>query len=255
MKLQFTVLTCALLLSACADQAARARLGIQDPAVLQTGFGAAQDAAAGAPDREWLDTFGPLTNRGSALASLQQRLDGITGDGYFHAKAHCWIAAGRQEFDARDQWGFVEETIGAAAVLTTSLERGAAISAARPPMRTLVTVRPDLWGIVEVVRRDPAFAACQAAQAPLACAEVELMHAGHDAWRRSFDAAEARVRRTCCERRRKRRSNARRRELERRHRWRARVYRTLPPPPLRHAVRTRRLSQTRLARLAFQDDG
>jgi OOP family OmpA-OmpF porin len=193
MKLQFTVLTCALLLSACADQAARARLGIQDPAVLETGFGAAQDAAAGAPDRKWLDTFGPLTNRGSALASLQQRLDGITGDGYFHAKAQCWIAAGRQEFDARDQWGFVEETIGAAAVLTTSLERGAAISAARPPMRTLVTVRPDLWGIVEVVRRDPAFAACQAAQAPLACAEVELMHAGHDAWRRSFDAAEARV--------------------------------------------------------------
>ena len=34
---------------------------------------------------------------------------------------------------------------------------------------------------------------CPQAQAPLACAEVELMQAGHDAWIRSFSSAEKRL--------------------------------------------------------------
>ncbi|CAG4898598.1 hypothetical protein [Paraburkholderia gardini] len=193
MKLPFTVLACAWLLAGCADPAARARLGIQDSAITQTGFGATQDAAAGAPDRQWIDTYAPVTNRRAALASVQHKLDGIVGDDYFHTKAQCWIEAGREAFEAGDQWGFVEETIGAAAVLYASMERGAAMPAGRPAMRTVVTVRPDLWAIVDVVRRDPAFASCPDAAAPLACAEVALMHAGHDAWRRSFGEAEARV--------------------------------------------------------------
>lgn len=193
MKLPCTVLACAWLLAGCTDPAARARLGIQDSAVTQTGFGATQDAAAGAPDRQWIDTYAPVKNRRAALASVQHKLDGIPGDGYFHAQAQCWIDAGREALEAGDQWGFVEETIGAAAVLSAGMERGIGIPATRPVMRTVVTVRPDLWAIVDVVRRDPAFASCPDAAAPRACAEVGLMQAGHDAWRRSFGEAEARV--------------------------------------------------------------
>ncbi|SEB08797.1 hypothetical protein [Paraburkholderia sartisoli] len=193
MKLPCTVLACAWLLAGCADPAARARLGIQDSAVTLTGFGATQDAAAGAPDRQWIDTYAPVTNRRAALASVQHKLDSIPGDDYFHAKAQCWIDAGRDALEAGDQWGFVEEAIGVAAVLSVSMERGTAMPATRPVMRTVVTVRPDLWAIVDVVRHDPAFASCPDAAAPLACAEVGLMQAGHDAWRRSFGKAEARV--------------------------------------------------------------
>ncbi|CAG4908541.1 hypothetical protein [Paraburkholderia saeva] len=193
MRFPFTVLACAWLLSGCADPDARARLGIQDSAATRTGFGATQDATAGAPDRQWIDTYAPVKSRRVALASVQRKLDGIAGDSYVRAKAQCWIDAGRQAFKAGDQWGFVEETIGAAAVLSVSLEQGVTPSAARPVMRTVVTVRPDLWAIVDVVRGDPAFAHCPNAVMPLACAEVALMHAGHDAWRRSYDEAEARV--------------------------------------------------------------
>jgi OOP family OmpA-OmpF porin len=179
-------------LSGCAGQAARDRLGIQDPTVLKTGVGVTQDAAAGAPTSQWLSTYAPITSGGEALTALQHRLDKLPVDknSYFRAKAQCWIDAGQQEWRAHDQWGFVEETIGQAAMLTIGLENGTALSAANPELRTVSTVRPDLWKIVNVIKSDPATAHCSEAQQPLACAEVELIHAGHYAWRRNFQAAE-----------------------------------------------------------------
>jgi OOP family OmpA-OmpF porin len=195
MKFQLTILACALALSGCAGQAARDRLGIEDPTVLKTGIGVAQDAAAGAPTPQWLSTYAPITSGGEALVALQQQLDKLPGDknSYFHAKAQCWIDAGQQEWRAHDQWGFVEEAIGQAAMITMSLENGTPLSAANPVLRTVSTVRPDLWKIVNTIKGDPAFAQCPQAQQSLACAEVELMQAGHDAWARRFPAAEKRL--------------------------------------------------------------
>ncbi|KAE8761988.1 OmpA family protein [Paraburkholderia madseniana] len=195
MKFQLTLLACALALSGCAGQVARDRLGIEDPTVLKTGVGVTQDAAAGAPTPQWFSTYAPIRSGGEALASLQQKLDTLPGDksSYFRAKAQCWIDAGQQEWRAHDQWGFVEEAIGQAAMLTISLENGTPLSAANPVLRTVSTVRPDLWKIVNTIKGDPAFAQCPQAQQPLACAEVELLHAGHDAWARRFSAAEKRL--------------------------------------------------------------
>jgi OOP family OmpA-OmpF porin len=192
MKFQLTLLACALALSGCAGQAARDRLGIEDPTVLKTGVGVTQDAAAGAPTSQWLNTYAPITNGGETLTALQQQLDTLPGDknGYFHAKAQCWINVGQQEWRARDQWGFVQEAIGQAAMMTVGLQNGTALSAANPELRTVSTVRPDLWKIVNVIKSDPATARCPEAQQPLACAEVELIHAGHYAWTRNFAAAE-----------------------------------------------------------------
>ncbi|WP_341806640.1 OmpA family protein [Paraburkholderia phenazinium] len=195
MKFQLTILACALALSGCAGQAARDRLGIEDPTVVKTGIGTPQDAAAGAPTPQWLSTYSPITSGGEALAALQQRLDKLPGDksSYFHAKAQCWIDAGQQEWRAHDHWGFVEEAIGQAAMITIGLENGSTLSAVNPELRTVSTVRPDLWKIVNVIKSDPATARCPEAQQPLACAEVELIHAGHLAWARNFDAAEKAV--------------------------------------------------------------
>ena len=67
MKIPLTVLVAALALSACADHAARARLGIEDPTLLHSGLGATQDEAAGAANREWVHTYAPI---GSASAAL-----------------------------------------------------------------------------------------------------------------------------------------------------------------------------------------
>jgi outer membrane protein OmpA-like peptidoglycan-associated protein len=195
MKLQLTILACALALSGCADHAARERLGIEDVTVLKTGVGASQDEAAGAVDKQWISTYAPIISSRTALTSLQQRLDQVPGDksGYFQAKAQCWLDAGQQAWQANDRWGFVEEAIGQAAMITMGLENGSPVSAANPALRTVSTVRPDLWKIVNTIKSDPATARCPEAQRPLACAEVELMQAGHDAWRRSFSNAEKRL--------------------------------------------------------------
>lgn len=195
MKLQLMILACALALSGCADHAARERLGIEDATVLRTGIGASQDEAAGAANGQWIDTYAPIVSSRAALTSLQQRLDQVPGDksSYFHAKAQCWLNAGQQAWQANDHWGFVQEAIGQAAMITMSLENGSPLSAANPALRTVSMVRPDLWRIVNTIKSDPATAQCPEAQQPLACAEVELTQAGHDAWTRSFSNAERRL--------------------------------------------------------------
>ncbi|WP_168791858.1 OmpA family protein [Paraburkholderia aromaticivorans] len=195
MKHQLTVLVCALALTACADHAARDRLGVEDATLLKSGFGATQDEAAGAVNSQWISTYAPAVNSSTALVRLQTELDRSSGDknGYFRAKAQCWINAAQQARQANDHWGFVEEAIGQAAMITMSLQNGASLSAVNPALRTVSTVRPDLWKIVNTIKSDPAVAQCPQAQAPLACAEVELMQAGHDAWRRSFSNAEKRL--------------------------------------------------------------
>jgi OmpA-OmpF porin, OOP family len=194
MKIHLTALFCALALTGCADHAARERLGISDATVLQTGLGATQDEAAGAPNSQWVATYAPVVSS-TALPSLQTQLDRLPGDTnpYFRAKAQCWINAAQQARQANDHWGFIEEAIGQAATITMSLENGTPLSAANPALRTVSTVRPDLWKIVNTIKSDPALAQCPQAQVPLACAEVELMQAGHDAWIRSFSNAEKRL--------------------------------------------------------------
>lgn len=195
MKFPLTTLVCALALTGCADHAARERLGIEDPSVLKTGIGADQNEAAGAANPQWINTYASIKGTRATLASLQTRLDQVPGEktDYFHAKAQCWIEAARQARDAHDDWGFVEEAIGQAAMITMSLERGTPISAVNPTLRTVSMVRPDLWNIVNAIKADSAVAHCPQAQPPLACAEVELMQAGHDAWTRGFANAEKRL--------------------------------------------------------------
>jgi outer membrane protein OmpA-like peptidoglycan-associated protein len=195
MKFPLTTLVCALALTGCADHAARERLGIEDASVLESGIGARQNEAAGAANPQWINTYSSIKNSRATLASLQARLDQAPGEKteYFHAKAQCWIDAARQARDAHDDWGFVEEAIGQAAMITMGLESGTPLSAVNPALRTVSTVRPDLWNIVNAIKADSAVVHCPQAQPPLACAEVELMHAGHDAWTRSFANAEKRL--------------------------------------------------------------
>jgi outer membrane protein OmpA-like peptidoglycan-associated protein len=199
---QWVVVAAALsAFSGCTSELAREKLDIRDPSVAQRGFGTPQDAAAGAAVKPWTDTYTPIKRRGAALDALQTRLDqlGPKKDAYAGAKAQCWIDTGKEAFAARDEWGFVEESIGEATALIDGLESGAGAgvtigsTAKAQHLRTSVPVRPDLWAQLNALKADSRFAACPAAQKRAACAEVELTRAGHDAWTRAFTSAQQRA--------------------------------------------------------------
>ncbi|SEA33245.1 OmpA family protein [Paraburkholderia sartisoli] len=207
MKHSILAAAMAAALTGCAGTASRDQLNIQNPTVLQRGFGAPQDVSSGAATKQWTDVYTQIKHRGDVLDTLQGRLDaaGPRKDSYAGAKAQCWINAGKEAFAAHDDWGFVEEAIGEAARLTISLDvaDGATPSAAQataqseaqanPALRTVAKVRPDLWDQLTKVRVDPRFAWCPQARKLVACSEVELMYAGHEAWTRAFDKAKQRT--------------------------------------------------------------
>jgi OmpA-OmpF porin, OOP family len=182
------------LLAGCANHAARDRLQVQDPSVSQTGFHAQQSEQAGAPNRAWFNRYRDV-RIDTGLTQLSQRLDalGLKGSGYAGGKAGCWIDAAREEYQAGNQWGFVQEAMGEADRLLVGLENGQPV-AADGKLRTVAGVRSDLWNKLTSAkhaaddRKD-----CDEAKRLIACSEVQLSRAGHEAWRRDFDKSEARV--------------------------------------------------------------
>jgi hypothetical protein len=185
---------CALWLAGCST-AVRDKLAIQDPTVLQRGFSTEQSESAGAAVRQWTDVYGQIKAPREVRASLQSRLDGLGSgkENYFGYKDQCWLDAANEEIALQNGWGFVEEALGESARLTTELEAGRATSLDNPSLRTVAPLRLDLAASLGVMRSDSRFAYCPQAQREVACMEVKLMHAGHDAWARNFDAAQEKV--------------------------------------------------------------
>jgi OmpA-OmpF porin, OOP family len=194
MKYSLITVACAALLAGCSASATRDALQVQNATVLQTGFGATQDTAAGAATPQWLDTYRGADNRQMADA-VQKRLQalGARKDNYFGAKAQCWVDAAQQERGHLNHWGFVEEALREADRLTTSLETGNNLSAENPELRTAAVVRPDVWQKILAAKGAPEFPTCIEAQRLTACSEVEMIHAGHEAWTRDFSDSSQRV--------------------------------------------------------------
>jgi hypothetical protein len=169
MKFPLTALIGAWASAGCTDHAARERLGIGDGSVLKTGTGAIQNEAAGAVNAQWINPRTSIKSRCTTPVSLQARLDQTPGDKteYFHTKAQCWIDAARQAHDTHDNWGFVEESIGRAAIITMNLERGTPVSALNPMLRIVSMMRPDPWTFANTIEADVAAIHCPQAQAPL----------------------------------------------------------------------------------------
>lgn len=191
MKYSLIAIALAAMLAGCSSSATRDKLQIQDPTVLQTGFSATQSQAAGAVTPAWIATYGGAKN-GAMLKDVQTRLNAL-GDrkaNYFGDKAQCWLNAAHDERAAHDGWGFVEEALNQANRLTTALETGQGLTADNPDLRTASILRPDLWKQILAVKSSPLFPQCQEAQRLTACSEVELVHAGHEAWTRDFDESQ-----------------------------------------------------------------
>lgn len=191
MKYSLIAIALAAMVAGCSSSATRDRLQIQDPTVLQTGFSASQDQPSGAVTDTWIKTYGGAKN-GAALSSIQTRLNalGERKNNYFGDKAQCWVNAARDERSNHDGWGFVEEALLEANHLTAALETGQGLSVDNQELRTSAVVRPDLWKQVLAAKTSPKFAQCPEAQRLTACSEVELIHAGHEAWTRDFDASQ-----------------------------------------------------------------
>lgn len=191
MKYSLIAIALAAMLAGCSSSATRDRLQIQDPSVLQNGFSATQGAAAGAVTPEWIATYGGVKSR-AMLSSVQTRLNalGERKNNYFGDKAQCWLNAARDERSSHDGWGFVQEALVEADHLTTALETGQGLSVNNPELRTASVIRPDLWKQILAAKTSPQFPQCQEAQRLTACSEVELIHAGHEAWNRSFDSSQ-----------------------------------------------------------------
>ncbi|CAM2168069.1 Flagellar motor protein MotB [Paraburkholderia sacchari] len=194
--MKYTVM--AIVLSAaiagCASQATIDALQVQDPTVLENGLKASQSTEAGAATEAWVVAY-PGSVSGALLKDEQRRLQalGARQQGYFGAKAQCWLNAAREEQAQHNQWGFVDEAVKQADQLIGALEGQGQVSADNPKLRTVSTVRPDLWQQLLAVKTSPDFPSCPKAQEVVACSEVALMHAGHEAWTRLFDASALRV--------------------------------------------------------------
>jgi OOP family OmpA-OmpF porin len=191
MKYSLMAIAFAAMLAGCASSATRDRLHIQDPTVLQTGFSATQNQAAGAVTPQWIATYGGV-KKAEVIRSVRNRLNalGERKNNYFGEKAQCWLEAATDERSLHDGWGFVEEALVEANRLTTALETSQGLSVDNPELRTASVVRPDLWKQILAAKTSPMFPQCQEAQRLTACSEVELIHAGHEAWTRNFSESQ-----------------------------------------------------------------
>jgi OmpA-OmpF porin, OOP family len=73
MKLSVMSVALVSLLAGCASHQARDSLNVQDPTVLQSGFGTQQSVEAGAPTTEWLARYQGMYAK-TMLPELEQRL-------------------------------------------------------------------------------------------------------------------------------------------------------------------------------------
>lgn len=120
-------------------------------------------------------------------ASVQARLRAINAGGrplrdYHLAKAQCWLDVSFHEYTRNDRGPFPQAALTEADALARGMENAA--TSGQPPLTTdtpllagAERLRPDLWAQALGLRGQRGW---RCAQAKTACAEVELVHAGHE---------------------------------------------------------------------------
>lgn len=114
---------------------------------------------------------------------LQARIKGLNDRGrplrdYHLAKAQCWLDASFHEYTRNDRSAFPQAALAESEQLVVGMEQGVTpLPTETPLVAGAARVRPDLWERAGTLRRH---AGWSCAQARAACAEVELVHAGHE---------------------------------------------------------------------------
>jgi outer membrane protein OmpA-like peptidoglycan-associated protein len=118
-----------------------------------------------------------------AFEQAQARIRALNDKGrplrdYHLAKAQCWLDVAFHEYSRNDRSAFPQEALTESLALVQQMERGATPL----PMETRLVnnaerLRPDLWAAAERLKSHAGMM-CVADQ--IACAEVELVHAGNE---------------------------------------------------------------------------
>lgn len=93
------------------------------------------------------------------------------------AKAQCWLDVSFHEYTRNDRSAFPQEALAQSDRLLREMEAKRVPPTDTPLVNGALRIRADLWAEAARLREHPG-ASCAAAQ--LACAEVELVHAGNE---------------------------------------------------------------------------
>lgn len=109
------------------------------------------------------------------VAALNER--GIAVADYHLSKAQCWLDVSLHEYTRNDRSPFPQEALTQAGQILTALESEQQPDGATPLVNDADYLRDDLWTNVNRLKEAAGFS-CYAQQ--VACAEVELVHAGNE---------------------------------------------------------------------------
>lgn len=119
--------------------------------------------------------------------ALQARLRAVNAAGrplrdYHLAKAQCWLDVSFHEYTRNDRGAFPQAALGEADLLARGMENASTsgqplLGMDTPLVAGAERLRPDLWAQAQGLRNQRGW---RCAQAKAACAEVELVHAGHE---------------------------------------------------------------------------
>jgi OmpA-OmpF porin, OOP family len=118
-----------------------------------------------------------------AYETLQGRIKALNDRGrpvrdYHLSKAQCWLDVSFHEYTRNDRGPFPQDALTESEKLITAMEAGSSpLPMVTPLVGEAVTLRPDLWARAEALKRH---SGVRCAQQKLACAEVELVHAGNE---------------------------------------------------------------------------
>jgi OmpA-OmpF porin, OOP family len=115
--------------------------------------------------------------------ATQKRIKALNDKGrpvrdYHLAKAQCWLDVSFHEYTRNDRSAFPQEALTESEKLIRGMEAGTSpLPMDTPLVNRADRLRDDLWAQSEALKRHAGFS-CAAAK--IACAEVELVHAGNE---------------------------------------------------------------------------
>jgi OmpA-OmpF porin, OOP family len=120
----------------------------------------------------------------ATYATTQARLKTLNEKGiplrdYYMSKAQCWLDVSVHEYTRNDRSAFPQLALTESAAIISALESGTKPNPGdeTPLVNKAAKLRPDLWARFDALKQH-AGAACAAQR--IACAEVELVHAGNE---------------------------------------------------------------------------
>ena len=119
----------------------------------------------------------------AAYAAVQERIKALNDAGrpvrdYHLSKAQCWLDVSFHEYTRNDRSDFTQAALDESVKLVVAMEAKAEpLPMETPLVNDAARLRPDLWERFGALKQHAGFAC---AQPLVACAEVELVHAGNE---------------------------------------------------------------------------